>query len=525
MPAPYGGMDLKTPIIAVQSPNCENLLNFNTTNQGVVLRMGDVRTRTGSGASALSAVMGLFAADALTLFAASFDAGGIRFHNIDTGLLVYTSAAPVGTRSLSSFVFNKYLFIFGDTSTLAPGIAYNSGAGWAAAGWTGASLFPIGGNSYNNRAYLIQLNEAAYWYGGVDQIAGACTKVDLSSIVESNTTLSCIGSFTLSQQLSSQVVQSFIMANGEVLFYLGSYPGSGTDWKLIGKAKIAQPLSIQSTISYQGDTLVMTDTGLVSMRDLFLQGSQAARGLSISDPINAKWSKLVQGMRTALSNSNGPVTKGFLVGNVCGTFDARKDRIVVSFPYYMNDAISTTVAQEGNYFFIFDNQLQAWYTHQSGRYGGGKTPTKYYFMTNTNLLGWDSSTQDYVVWVKEGYANVFLDDDISGFTGLSYDYEILSAPAANSRAYVQKVGGMDVILKSDLYAETNYQLIENFGVTTTTAQKTSAPSGSLQKPYVNMGITGSYVQYKISGTTTSGKTVGLQLYGTNLWIEQGTKPR
>jgi len=130
-----------------------------------------------------------------------------------------------------------------------------------------------------------------------------------------------------------------------------------------------------------------------------------------------------------------------------------------------------------------------------------------------------------MIYVKEG-ATGFMDrkSDDSGDVG--YDYNITSAPLSNGRAYIQKVEGMDVILNSDLYAQTSYKLIKDLGVAETSSQILSGVNAdSLQKPFVNLGIEGSYVQYKISGTTVTGKTTGLVLYGTNVWIEKGKSPR
>ena len=46
LPAPYGGIDQKTPIAVLKSPYCEELLNFNTTQAGLELRNGDTKYGT-----------------------------------------------------------------------------------------------------------------------------------------------------------------------------------------------------------------------------------------------------------------------------------------------------------------------------------------------------------------------------------------------------------------------------------------------------------------------------------------------
>lgn len=99
-------------------------------------------------------------------------------------------------------------------------------------------------------------------------------------------------------------------------------------------------------------------------------------------------------------------------------------------------------------------------------------------------------------------------------------------PLANGRAYVQKGEGVDVIVSADLHTETNYYLIKDFGVQITTAQKAGVTlSGGPEKPFINMGIEGTYIQYKISGTTSASKVLGYKLFGLNFWVEMGESPR
>ena len=127
---------------------------------------------------------------------------------------------------------------------------------------------------------------------------------------------------------------------------------------------------------------------------------------------------------------------------------------------------------------------------------------------------------------KEG-ATDFVDVNAqpSGGTSFGYYYETISAPVSDGRAFVQKGEGVDVIMQSDLYNETDHNLIKDFGVLTTESQKIPDQGTGLQKPFINIGIEGSYIQHKISGTTTTGKSVGLTIYGTNFWRELGNSPR
>lgn len=506
------------------------MLNYNTTREGVTLRFGDsaFSTFVGTTINANELMLAPYGDTKLFNVDKRSADSSLDFYDAETGALVYATSptANANTLSMTYLYFNKYLFLFSNAGGVldfagAAQVGFQwDGAVFGACAYTGAGLAPIGGNSYNHRSYLIQFNEAAYWYSPLDSIAGACTKIDLSMIVQQKCTLSCIGSFTLSDQVTTSAIQSFIFSNGEVLFYSGTYPNSA-DWRIIGTAKIGQPLAIQSTIAYQGDTLVMCDAGVVSLRDLFLKGSQAAVGLSVSDPVQKSWATLVKAMRLLLSNPVGPILNGFLVGNVRGVYDQATDRIIISFPYYMNPAVSATIPQVGSFYFVFDNQLQAWFFHRSF---GGTVFDIVLYKNKVLTVGKNSNSATYIIWQKEGAGN-FTDRNGNNTADVPFNYQVTTAPISNGRSYVQKGEGLDVILNSDLYAETSYQFVRDFGVLSTIAQKTSAPVSTLQKPFVNMGIEGSYIQAKISGTTSAGKVTGIQLYGMNFWIEQGEGPR
>lgn len=515
LPAPYGGVNEQIPIIAVESPQCEELMNFNVTQEGVALRFGDSKYKSITATQPLR----LFAYGDTKLFLLTVNAGTnkIDIYDVDAGTVSFSSAAASGAALFYGTYFNKYLFFFNPTS-YNPGFYYD-GAAFGNIGYTGAGLIASGGNTFKKRNYIIQAGEAAYWYSGIDAITGALTKVDLSSIVEQNCYLSAIASITISDNVASIIIQSFVFSNGEILFYSGSYPDA-SDWSLIGRGKLGQPLSFNSVIKYQSDSLLLCDTGVISLKDLFLKGSEAAASLTINTRIQKTWTALVQAIRTSLSIPVGPINAaGALGGVINGVFDPKTNRIIVSFPYYLD---ANNAVQTGSFYFVFDTLLQSWFFQRS--FGCGSNSIFDIVTYKNKVITVSVGSSKIMVYEKEGSTG-FTDRGAQDSSDVGYDYEIKSGAVKNGRAYVQKGEGLDVIIKSDLYSETNYYMIKDFGVLTTSAQKIPDQGSSLQKPFVNVGIEGSYIQYKISGTTSSGKTVGYQLYGVNFWIEQGDMPR
>lgn len=520
MPPPYGGVNEQVPVIALQAPNCENLLNFNVTQEGVSLRNGDSKYKRISGLAAANPIPYLltkYGESKLFEVTRNLTTNTIQIYDVDSTSLAYTSAsAVIGGASAASIYFNKYLFfLFPDSTT--PGFYYD-GAVFGAIGYTGANFTPRGGNVFKERSYIIQNNDASYWYSEIDFIAGALNKIDLNTITEEKTELAIIASVTIADNVSSIALQCFVMTNGEVLFYSGSYP-DGSDWSIVGTARIGQPINYNSKIDYQGDTFILCDSGVVSLRDLFLKGSQGALNLSINNRIQETWKNLIQAIRIHNAQPTGPI-----LSNIKGVWDPKSNRIIIASNYYLDSAGSL---QEGSFYFVFDTIQQSWVFQRS--FGNGAFGIKDIISYNNKVIltapDTDGATCSALMFYEKEGATGFTDRNAADSAEVGYDYEIKSAPIANGRAFVQKAAGLDAILKSDLYAQTNYQFIRDFGVQATTTQKIPMQASTLQKPFVNMGIEGSYIQYKISGTTVTGKTVGYQMYGTNFWSNSGTSPR
>lgn len=522
LPAPFRGIDQKTPQIALQSPFCRYSLNFHSNNIGYELRSGDIKYSrfafaTGAHDSNKVLVLANYGSSKVILVAFSFFDSWIRFYDATTGSMEL-SVGTVTAQEWQTLYFNKYLFFFTSDLGLAPGKYYEgTGGTYGDIGYvkkTGTvGLFkPFGGNAYKNRAYMIQHNEPAYWYGGIDAIAGECPKVQLGMLTEEPSNLACICSFTLSDQVSAVAVQTFVFANGEIFFYTGSYPDS-SDWTIVGKAKIPQPLYWNSVVSISGDSLVITDNGLYSMRDLFLKGSQNANVLSLSENIEPLWRDLIVAARANDGIPSGPLNRF-----ISGTYDEKNSKIVIELPYIYNDGVLSL----GSTSFIYDMTLNAWTLHQRSIDTTFGTRDTVYFQGKLLQL-WQSGTTHAFVSEREA-GQSYVDRRASDVANVSYSYVIQSAPISNNNGLIQLISGMDLIIESDLYDSTSYKLIKNFGVQTTGTQKTNAPTG-LQQPFVNIGIEGNYVQYELTGDTQESKTVGLKLYGTNIWIEEGQSPR
>lgn len=519
---PYLGVNQKVPIQALPSPYCENLLNFNSTLEGVTLRHGDSKTLKITDTIGNKDPIGIFAygTSNLFMFVLNSVTSMIDVYDVETAAVV-DSFASGGNFIINgySLFFGGYFFFFADyVSSFSR--AY-SGAAWGAVGWTGASLNIHNGTVFKERAYLVQRNATYYWYTEIKAISGALNKVDLSTVISEFGYIAIITPIALADNVAVDNILAFVFFSGEILFYSGSYPNS-SDWGLVGRAKIGSPLNYGSGIKYQGDYLVFHDGGVTSLRDLFLKGSEQAINLSVHANIASTWKSLIKEFR-------GSGGYGVNLAYIEAAYDNINGRIIITFPRYLD---STGTIQVGNFQFIFNTELTAWYFHQNFSveslnvgfliqniaFYKGKT----YLLSNAQAI--DGTNDAFMILQKEG-ATGFADRNIADTADVGFDYEIKSAPVASNRAYVQKGCAIDFIMKSDLYSQTNFYFVRDLGVETTTAQKMGTVPSTLQKPMANIGIEGSYIQYKVSGTTVTAKTVGLQMNSSNFWIEPGETPR
>lgn len=526
---PYQGIYDRLPAIAVQNPFCQYLLNFNISEAGLSLRNGDsVEFSYLPGAVPIRKTKRLINYSDTDMFLVVSD------ETNNNNLVVDDASATLltfGARYYTDFtylIFNKNLFIFpykGTTGASVPlaDIPRYDGAAWVAATFTSATALSLyGGNSYKNRIYLLSTEptlSTQYFYGEINAISGALTAVDLGSVISQKADLVAICNFSIAESTSSEVYIAFIFSSGEVLFYSGSYPDS-SDWRLVAKSSISKPISYNLFLEYQGDTLIPTISGIISLRDLFLKGSQDALSLSITKNISKLWEKSVVAFQSILNDPNSRIS-----GMV---WDAIKSRIIFTFPYYTDP-----LTNEFNFtlrapcFFVYNTELGAWSFHRS--YNSSLLTSNLsdiiVFQGDVHYLGVSTGNAHQASVLKKEGDTGFQDEDPNG-TGsfYSYSYYIQSSPVTTNNGYINKVQGMDVILESDLSATTEYTWIKEMGVDESNPQKVNFGSG-IQKPFINSGIEGTFIQYKISGTTAANKTVGLDLYGVNIWQDSGGSPR
>ena len=509
LPPPYRGQQDNVPLVEVLSPYAEKVQNFNHDDSASRLRHGDSVWATKASAFPLNlSTYGIGSAQKLFI---AYDSGGagIKFAEGTAGGAmsdVYSPGGAGGDDEIHTLYFNNVLTFFGEFTLTPSGVGnpqYN-GSAWGLSGYTyGGSFLPFGGTAYKNRAYIIGRYSTKYSYGGINAISGATTEVDLAQIISSAGYLYGIRSVSLSEGLEQENVLCFLFSSGEVLAYAGSYPNSA-DWKLVGRFVISPPIYYNAFVDANGDSYVITSAGLISLRALFTQGVRVATVQPLSYAIQNRWEQV-------LGFDWAAVSKEIFIK---GVFDQKRNRIIIFLPSYIDeDGAEDTL---NGLRLVYSFKTNSWSEHKLKQ---APTVTSATYFKKASYYG-----QTGGIMKVEG-ASGFTDEQIDGDPDVGIEFDLISGPIAKGRANVARATGLDVIVETDMYSEAYYSFIRDLGVSSTTPQLVPSQGSTLQKPNANIGIEGSYIQYRINGTTTSGKTVGYNLYGVNVWAETGRSPR
>lgn len=525
LPPTYRGENSQYPEISIQSPFCARMENFNNKKQSVNVRNGISRVLKISG----EIPMAVASYGSSTIFTLTWEESGvsdtINFYNTN-GSLAHTASAGslISTSEVATLTFRGYLMWFFTSGSFVSGslnqVFYN-GSTWgslASYAYSG-NWIAFGGNVYKNRAYFINRHSGTsgcvYGYTEIDAISGTVAQVDLRSVVSSACSLYIIRTISTTEATTQEAVQAFIFSNGEVLVYGGSYPDS-PNWALISRFQISKPIYYNSFVDAQGDSFILTESEILSLRNLFITGYQQEKSQGIGSLINNRWRQIIKALVLDQPSSSYKF-------RIKGVYDEVDNRLIISLPIYVDP--DTAATSQRPFRLVYDFNLSGWYEEFTGEeanitinnsigtaYAGGKVYTVNYVKP---------STVDYAVLISWDTETDFLDDTLDQDSTQGIPYKLRTAPLPINKYGASAISGVEAICKSDLYPQTNYKFIADLGRQSSGNQAIPAQGTDVAKPMMNVGIQGATTaQLEISGTSVSA-SVGLELYGFNVWFSEG----
>lgn len=339
----------------------------------------------------------------------------------DTGGSIITGGeSNQSSRAITKLGFNNRVFIFQGNAKTAVFDGSTLGE-WSV---SGPSDYIVGGFAFRERMYVFEDKSKSIWYGSVGGVAGTFTEFPLDSITESNGLIMCGFAFTLSSGLDSQALWAVVLTTGEVIIYSGTYPAA-PDWVLVGKTKIAAPVGYQSFVEVNGDVLVITKAGIISIRNLILGGLGSQKVASLTDEIEKYWTFVIQKtIETSAQTEFDPMTSDLAL--IHGAYHQIKNKLVIFLPYayipgtgaggdYVSAGADISMA------LIYDFANQGWTVrlftnipNTSGRY---IVCSFYHANSDLLFLGCDDENDEsgLVLWGSDGYQDVNITTaDITG---------------------------------------------------------------------------------------------------------------
>lgn len=129
--------------------------------------------------------------------------------------------------------------------------------------------------SHQDRPYLWDSSELDFYYGDVGGVTGVLTKFPLSRLGNISGKIVIMESMTINAAHGMNDVLVIVTSTGWVILYEGLDPGDFNDWRLLGRVRVAAPVSRFAAHSFGSDLWFLTVRGLVSVRDSLANGVMA----------------------------------------------------------------------------------------------------------------------------------------------------------------------------------------------------------------------------------------------------------
>jgi hypothetical protein len=524
---PYRGMSTRYPLAQMPAEFAFWIENLET-NQGILESPRGVKKRFDAVTQVVSAIASHPSDPDLIVHLDNTQANPeVNTYNLftDTAGTKVTSATASTTfnSKAKALGFNKKVFFFmlGDQPQV-----YN-GTTLAAVGFTGPTLTNVvGGFVYKDRLCVFEHLDQSVWYGSLGGVAGAFSEYPLQNITQDNGNVMCGFSVSLSSGLDSQVLFCIVFDTGEVVAYQGSNPASISTWDLVGRFRIAAPLGYQSYIEANGDILVLTKQGIVSIRALFTTAQGNTQAASITREIEDYWLEMITFIESEDSPSSFDprITK---ISEINGVYDQNKNKLVIFSPR----SLTPVAGDAGRFGFehndaaiilIYDFSNQAWTARTISNLPGSSIfsliSAYYHPRSNALLFGSTNITtsEAYELWGNDTYG-----DDLGGGVTQPIYPELISAPLVIAQN--KNINGLQVLHSGAAATKDSVSMKwrENLNEKQTSSTSNAGHTDGVKREIYNVGASEEAAQYEISATVAETATVPYQLANISAILETG----
>ncbi len=283
IPSPVKGLQLKRGIAAMKADEALILDNWFPEGGYCRVRGGHVSHATGIGGSIGS------------LMEWAGPAGRKMFAAKTSDIYEVTAAGAVGAAvvsGLTSAYWQTVNFTTAGGNFLvlcngADAVRNYDGTTWtspAITGVTPADLINVA--SYKSRLWFVEKDSTKAWYLGTSSIAGAATSLEMGDKFRRGGKLVLIGAISRDAGSGAQDVICFVSSKGEFAIFEGSDPADADTWRQVGLYMSAPPIGNRALAKIDGDLGILTERGLVSMKQIATTGQATAERTSITGNID-----------------------------------------------------------------------------------------------------------------------------------------------------------------------------------------------------------------------------------------------
>lgn len=283
IPASVKGLNLRSGITALKPDEALIMDNWRPGTNYQEVRGGYESYATTIGAS-VGTLMEWAGPSSRKFFAAKSTA----IYDISTSGAVGSAESPTVTNAyFQHVIFTTSGGTFLVACNGADDVLNYDGSSWTTPSITGAtSADLINVASHKSRLWFVEKDSTKAWYLGTSSIAGAATAFDLGDKFRKGGKLQLIGSLSQDSGDGMDDMLCFISSTGEVVVYQGNNPDDSNDWSLAGVYQAAPPIGNRALMKVGGDLGLLTEHGILSVRQVMGQGQAAAERSSITGNID-----------------------------------------------------------------------------------------------------------------------------------------------------------------------------------------------------------------------------------------------
>ena len=277
IPAPVGGWNARDTVEQMPPNDAIQLINFIPGYQGVTGRPG-CRKVAETSAMIPDTPVETLAAFEIGSINKLVGATGTSFYEIPTDILIAPTLIKNGAFTSARWQFTHHsqrlIFTNGadvpqvyDGTTMVDIDFTGTDPG---VGLTPSDLW--GCNTYKGRAWYWEQDAQRVLYADIGSYQGELKEFPLGQMLKFGGTLIAMLTWTNDAGEGIDDMAVFVTSTGETLIYQGDNPSLATEWEMVGRFFLGEPLNIRANANIAGETVLATKDGYVNLSTALRKG-------------------------------------------------------------------------------------------------------------------------------------------------------------------------------------------------------------------------------------------------------------